>query len=730
MPTSFFTTRLDHGVAIVTLDVPGEPVNTLFPELADALDRTLAELDRNGEVNAYVFTSGKPDTFIAGAKIDLFEHLRTAEQATALAKETSARLGKLESSKKPVVVAIHGACLGGGLEFALACRYRVASDDPKTKLGLPEVQLGLLPGAGGTQRLPRLIGLAPALDLLLTGKQLRPSKARKLGVVDEVVPKSILLDVAVRRARALADGSLKLDRSKPREPVRVGNLGNSLQKLALEDNPVGRAILFREARKSLLAKTHGHYPAPERILDVVKVGASDGFAAGLEAEAKAFGELVMTDVSRQLVSIFFATTALKKDNGVDDAAVKALPVSKVGIVGAGLMGAGIAYVSIAQAGHEVRLKDRDDAGVGRGLATLRGLLDGAVKKKRITTFERDRQLGAVSGGTDWSGFQRADVVIEAVFEDLALKHRVIQELEAVIPERCIVATNTSSLPIAKIAAASTRPERVVGMHYFSPVDKMPLLEVIEHPRTAKEVTATAVAIGKAQGKTVIVVKDGVGFYTSRILAPYMNECAYLLGEGAKADELDDALVAFGFPVGPVALLDEVGIDVGEKVGHIMVEAFGDRMKPPPGNLDAFAKDGRLGRKTKKGFYRYDGNGKSIVEGGKKALDLTAYDLLPHGRNRKSFPKAAMAERLALLMVNEAVLCLQDGILRSPRDGDIGAIFGLGFPPFRGGPFRYIDACGAGDIVKRLEALENTHGPRFTAAGLLVDHARSGNTFHP
>lgn len=726
--TALRVTTQPDGIAIVTLDVPGESVNTLYPELSDELEKALTHLETDPTVKGVVITSGKKDGFIAGAKIEMIAGVTSADQAAELSRQGQQGLNRLEKATKPVVAAIHGACLGGGLELALACHWRVATDDRKTKLGLPEVQLGLIPGAGGTQRLPRLIGVADALDLILTGKQLKAARAKKAGVVDEVVPKTSLLEIAARRAREIAEGSLVPETARAPRPHGARELQDRVKHLLLDENPVGRQVVFRKAREKTLEKSRGHYPALERAIDVTREGFERGFEAGLEAEAKAFGELAVTDVSRRLVELFFAITALKKDNGVDDPSVQPLPVRKIGVLGAGLMGSGVAYVSTALADVHVRLRDRDDASVARGLSSIAHLYAGRVKKRRLSKYERDRKMGLVSGTTDYTGFHNVDLVVEAVFEDLALKHQVIKEAEAVLPAHAIYASNTSSLPIAKIAEASARPERVVGMHYFSPVDKMPLLEVITHPGTLPEVTATAVAVGKKQGKTVIVVRDGVGFYTSRILAPYMNEAAWALSEGARIEDLDEALLNWGFPVGPTTLLDEVGIDVGANVGRVMEEAFGERMKSP-GSLDGFLADGRLGRKAKKGLYLYDEEGKTKQEDGRKLVDETAYDLMPGGRKRRSFPLEALAERLALRMVNEAVFVFADGGLRSARDGDVGAIFGLGFPPFRGGPFRYVDSVGAASVVARLQALEQQHGPRFRPAPLLEEMAREGRRFH-
>src|SRR5690606_23943943 len=431
-----------------------------------------------------------------------------------------------------------------------------------------------------------------------------------------------------------------------------------------------------------------------------------------------FGELAVTDVSRNLVRLFFAQTALKKATGVADSNVRPKEVRSVAMLGAGLMGGGIAYVTSAIAGIPVRFKEKDAEGLGRGFAYVRRVLDHRVRRKRTTPVEREEVMARITGTTRYDGFSNVDLVIEAVFEDLELKHRVIREIEEVIREDCILASNTSTIPITRLAEASRRPEYVVGMHYFSPVEKMPLLEVIRGKKTGDSAVATAVALGKAQGKTVIVVNDGPGFYTSRILAPYMMEAAWLLAEGGDIAQIDEAMRDWGFPVGPFTLLDEVGIDVGASVTRTMVEAFGERMLPP----DAFERvvaDGRKGRKNKKGFYRYGGK--------RKEVDESIYDLLG-SRTRKRFSREEIQERLYLQMCNEAALCLQEGILQEPRDGDVGAVFGLGFPPFRGGPFRWMDALGPQEVVRRMRIYEERIGHRFRPAQLLVDMAREGRRF--
>ena len=710
------------GVALVLYDVPGEPVNTLRDGFQGEFEATFGMLAEDSAVKAIVLASAKPDGFVAGADIELLSRLKSAAEASALARGGQQAMQRLEDAgkRKPVVAAIHGAALGGGLELALACTYRIASDDRRTQLGQPEVQLGLIPGAGGTQRLPQLIGIAQAMDLILTGKSVRAQKARKLGLVDEVVPKAILLEVARRRARELAEGELRVERRKVELTLPKLLHTEVLQQLALEDNPVGRKILFQQARKALLGKTRGHYPAPERALEAIRIGTEKGPEEGYRAEASFFGELVASDVSRRLVEIFFATQALKKDTGVDDPSVKPRNVEKVAILGAGLMGAGIAYVT-ADAGIPVRLKDKDDAALGRGLKQIASILEERVRRKRLSPRESEEKLALITATTDYSGIRNADVVIEAVFEDLSIKHAVVREVGSEAPN-AIIASNTSSIPIGLIAEVASRPQNVVGMHFFSPVQKMPLLEVIRGRSTGAEAVATAVALGKRIGKTVIVVNDGPGFYTSRILAPYVNEAAFIFNDGAAVEDIDRALVDFGFPVGPMKLLDEVGIDVGSKVAHVMHEAFGARLAPPAG-FEKLVESGRLGRKSRKGFYLYG-------ESKEKEVDRTVYDLTAQGQKRSSPTAGEIAERCVLQMVNEAAHCLGEGILRSARDGDVGAVFGLGWPPFRGGPLRYADSLGVAQVVDRLRRYQDKFGVRFTPAPKLVQLAGSGGIFHP
>jgi len=711
--TTALTTDVRDGIAVLTLDVPNAPVNTFARSVREEFAAAIDRLEQDETIRAAVVRSGKPDVWVAGADIEEFLGIETSSQAEALSRDGHALLERLEKLRTPVVAAINGVCLGGGLEAALACAYRIATDTPKTAFGLPEVQLGLIPGAGGTQRLPRLVGLEAALDMILTGRNIRARKALQMGLVHELVHPAILDDIAMDRAKALAEGTLKRDAPSGAHGARH---------LLLDENRVGRALVLRQARERIVARTRGHYPAPLAALDVIATGYSQGTDRGFREEARLFGELAVSEVSRQLVFLFFATTALKKDAGVPEPAPPPAPIRKVGILGAGFMGAGIASIAVQQ-GTLIRLKDADPGRVGKGLAAAREVLRDRLTKKQITRQQLDDYMSLIGGTIDYSGFRSVDLVIEAVFEDLGVKQAVLKETEAVTRPDAIFASNTSTIPIGRLASVSSRPQRVIGMHFFSPVPKMPLLEVIVTTETSREVTTTVVGYGKTLGKTVIVVNDAPGFFANRILAPYINEAGILLDEGVAIEAVDRALVEFGFPVGPITLIDEVGLDIAGKSGAIMLEAFGSRMAPSQ-SLTRVVAAGRTGRKGKKGFYRYDENGK------KRGVDGSVYELLPAGAGRIEMPVDEIQRRCVLAMVNEAVRCLQEGILRSSRDGDVGAVFGIGFPPFRGGPFRYVDSLGVERVVRALEGLNADRAPRFAPAQLLIEMAREGRRFYP
>lgn len=729
----FTLDKHEDGVTVLSFDVPGSRQNTINIDFGEAFERRLQQIEQDTEITALVLISSKPGSFMAGADISMFDRVQSAAEVEQMSRSLQAGFDRLSDLHVPVVAAIDGACLGGGLELALSCDVRVAANTSATALGVPEVLLGLLPAAGGTQRLPRLIGIQDGLDLLLTGRKLRPKQALAKGLVDAVVEPEALLGEALRLARAA--GKRSLTRGQPlvtQFKTRVASGISGLGQAALEDNPAGRRVLFDQARKTARRKSKGHYPAIDKIIDVVAIGYAKGVKVGLAAEAREFGALALGDVSKALRHIYHSTEALKKATfGAGNASPRA--IRRVGVLGAGLMGAGIATVSLDKAGLPVRLKDVSDEGLARGMGHIRAAYDKRVKRGQMSRSAADRCVNSVTATTSYEGIGACDIVVEAVFEDLDLKQRMLADVEAAADDRghtdLIFATNTSSLPISDIAARAKRPENVIGLHYFSPVEKMPLLEIIATAKTSKKTIATAVAFGKAQGKTVIVVKDAPGFYTTRALSPYLNEAARLLAEGAGVRDIDDALTDAGFPVGPMTLLDEVGVDVGMKVGPILQAAFGERMGAPDASRQMI-EAGYLGRKTGKGFYDYEAD--KIK--GKRPVNAELEKLLAAQHSGSGKPtREEIVERCTLAFANEAAHCLSEDIVSDPMQGDIGAVFGLGFLPFTGGPFRYIDAVGVDAFVARLQTLVEAHGSRFEPAPILQTMAaakgRSGQRFY-
>lgn len=700
-PVRFERAETD-GIGRFVLDREDDAVNAINEAMIEALAEAVCAA-RAADARGVIITSAKAEHWVAGADLKLMTQATQPEQFASASRRLQAVLDELAWLPCTTVAAINGTALGGGLELALACDYRVASDERSVVLGQPEVNLGLIPAGGGTQRLPRLIGLRGALDLILSGRRLNARRARRAGLLDEVVHPTVLEQAAtVWAARPKRPLNRKLRiRLSPQAALELAELA-----------PATRQLMYRQARQSVLARTHGHYPAPLKALDAIRIGFEQGMAAGLETESKSFAELATTDTARNLMWLFLATQRTKR---------RVASIEHVGVVGAGFMGAAIAEVAAA-AGVQVRIKDVSSEAVGRGLAAVHRMV---MSNRRLDAREAGSVQGRISGGTDYAGFGRADLVIEAVFEDANVKRQVIRELEDVLSAEAVIASNTSALPISEIARDARHPERIVGMHFFSPAERMPLVEVVRPAAASEAAERIVVALAVKMGKTPIVVGDGPGFYTTRVLGAMLNEAALLVDEGARLEEVDRAITDFGFPVGPFVLYDEVGLAVAQHAGETIATVFGERF-PRTSLVADLVASGATGRKGGQGFYLWpERRALPLVGRYVPQRHKTVNPLVYGDRPRHDFTYQVIVDRLVLLFVNEAVRCLDEGVLRSPTDGDVGAVLGLGFPPFRGGPFHYADSLGHDVLSHRLTALAREHGPRFEPA---ISLTRNGTFF--
>ena len=703
-------------IAVLTFDLPNEKVNKLSTPVMIELKSHIEKLRH--EAHTYkmvVFKSTKPKIFIAGADIEEIRALTTKDQVRAAVRSGQEIFNMIEDLPMPTLALVNGACAGGGCELILACDYRIATDDASTRIGLPETQLGILPGFGGCVRLPRVIGLQAALDVILAGKLLNAKKALKSGLVDFVVHPNLLEGFA-------ADQILKIIAEGAKKRKKIFQPRGALNKLL--EGPL-KGIVFKKARQGVLKVTKGHYPAPVAALDVVmKTFGMTDRAQALQIEQDYFSDCAVTDISKNLIHVFYLTEMVKKQTGVSSG-VKAKPVKHLGVLGAGTMGGGIAYVA-ADKGIDVRVKDISHEANGKALKHARDLWTKLLKKKVIDNYQLTQKMALVSATLDFSGFKIIDLTIEAIVEDLGVKQKVIAQTAAQMRDDAIMVTNTSSLSINEIAKGHPHPENFAGMHFFSPVHKMPLVEVIRGEKSSDETIATVFELAKKMGKMPVVVKDGAGFLVNRLLLPYMAEAAFLLAEGMSVEQVDKAYVyEFGMPMGPFELMDSVGLDVCVKVLNIFKKAFPDRVEIPP-LMQVLEKNKlRLGQKTNLGFYKYDDSGR------KTEMDKSIYAEIGLGEPTNPYSDQECIERGVFAMINECALALDlDKIVATPNEVDLAMIMGTGFPPFRGGLLKYADSVGAHYIRSQLEKYSvDRNANRLRPSVRLKERAESKAKFY-
>lgn len=701
--------RLDiqeDNIALLMLDMAQKSANVLSTEFIEELTTTFQQLHdiRATKVKGLLIASAKPKMFIAGADIDEIFAISDSAEASEKARMGQEMMAALEGLPFPSVAVIDGPCLGGGLELALACTYRIAGQGSHVKLGLPEVRLGIIPGFGGTQRLPKVIGLVPALDLILTGKILETRRAFKLGLIDDFADSKILIEVGKKWIH---------QKRKIKRPSRI-----SLPKKILGDFPIARRLVFQKVKKKVIAQTQRSYPAPLVALEVLQqtYGSKSPFC--YELEARKVGQLATTPVCKSLIQLFLATEEIRKVKRPDE---QRRPIQKVGVLGAGVMGGGIAQLLVSKE-KTVRLRDISTTAIAKGLKTVRDLNKKLLKRRRINQREAGRRLARIVPTTDWTGFRRVDFVIEAVVEKLKIKKNVFQEVAQCVSSETVLATNTSALSITEIASAVPHPERVIGLHFFNPVHKMPLVEIIQGKETSEETIATTIDLAISMGKTPIVVKDSPGFLVNRILGAYLNEACRILQEGTPIDDIEKAMKKFGMPMGPFELIDEVGLDIAEEVGVYLCSSFSHFPKPAS-ILSSLRKEGRLGKKEGRGFYVHEKGKKKLDE---KYLKTSAEDIGSNLSSKQRYHE--MVDRLVLLMVNEASRCLEEKIVLSVRDVDVGMVLGTGFAPFRGGLLSYANTQGLRLIADKLNGLVQKHGDHFQPSKYLSELAQAEAQF--
>ena len=710
MGSAFHFQTIEDTIGVLTFDLPNEKLNKFSTPVREELIKILDELSQKRELKCLLIRSTKKGNFIAGADIKEIVDLYDQDVAYSESRKGQIMFNRIAELPYPTIAVINGTCMGGGTELSLACSYRLASDNPETKIALPEINIGLFPAWGGTQRLPRLIGLQRSLDVILTGRNLNGERAYRYGIVDKIIPKELVEEASLQFAKDVINGKNVLARSRRKQ--------RGLLPVLLEKNPLGRAIIYHQAKKTVLKKTKGHYPAPLKALQSVKKGYKKQLNKGLDIEAKLFAKLIGTSISKNLIKIFFWTTAVKKENGTNNPDISIKEIKKAATLGAGVMGGGIAQL-FASNNIPVRVKDINFDAVAKAYQQAAHVLKGNLKRRRITALEYNHTLGRITGTIDYKGLKNVDIVVEAIVEDLEIKKKVFAELEQYIANDTIVVSNTSSLQINAMAVAFKYPQRFVGMHFFNPVHRMPLVEVVRGKESTDEVIATTFQLAKVLGKTPIVVNDGPGFLVNRLLVPYMVEALSLLEEGHTIQIIDKAMEKFGMPMGPIELFDEVGLDVAYKVAKILAVSMGDRMAESD-ILHKLVQDNRFGKKNGVGFYRYRNR--------KKLNDPHIRDYITVKKETRLSQQVLVA-RMVYPMINEAARCLQENVVSRPQDVDVGMIFGTGFAPFRGGLLTFADVEGISKISDTLESFSQEYGQRFAPAPILKEINQSGKGFY-
>ncbi len=718
-----FETNSD-GIALATWDMPGRSMNVFTSAVMDELHRVIDAVVADPAIKGCVITSGK-DNFSGGADLTMLQGLgqqyealkaeRGEEEAMRHFFEESRKLTllfrKLETCGKPFAAAVNGICLGGAFELSLACHYRVVSDDPKTRVGLPEIKVGLFPGAGGTQRVPRLMQTGDALQMLFKGEQIRPLMARNMGLVHEVALKDEI--VAKAKAWILAGGSPVAPWDVPKFKAPSGKVYSPAGMMIW---PPANAIYRRE--------THDNYPAAKAILGAVYEGLQLPMDQALRVESRYFAKILRSNEAAAMIRTLFLSMGELNKGARRPKDVAATAVKRVGVVGAGFMGAGVAYVS-ANAGLEVVLVDQSAEAAEKGKAYAHKLVTDQINKGRAKTADREALLARITTSADYADLRECDLVIEAVFEDPAVKAEVIGKVEAAIRPDAIFASNTSTLPITGLAKTASRPERFVGIHFFSPVEKMMLVEIIKGDQTGDVALATALDYVRAIKKTPIVVNDARGFFANRCVGAYLLEGHKMLNEGIPAAMIENAGRQAGMPVGPLSLTDEVAVDLALKIVKATEAQLGpDSVDPGQKALltTLVEGEGRLGRKNRKGFYEYP-------EGAPKRLWPGLAGLQASKVDPDDVDFAELKQRLLVVQALEAARTVAEGVVTDPREADVGSILGFGFAPFTGGALSYIDFMGAAEFVALAERLEARHGPRFAAPQNLRDMAARNGTFY-